>query len=294
QAPHQPGQPGFKFTVAESCDRIKDEFQFLQAQYHSLKVEYDKLANEKTEMQRHYVMYYEMSTASTSRCINRLLSAWRLLEGGKHAASLVVAGSRSFLEAGGSFSKAGGWILFPADPLVLRLLCVFAAAAAPGAAPLPRRPRPPGAAAPPPVGPAAAGPAPCDGRRLRAAGAGRSGQPGPPACKRREEPPRPGAPRTRVQHGTCTLPLTVTFPSQTGHTHTHSHTHSLSCPLLRPGCVRSAGSVSVSSWTSPLVSPHPSDAETCTCLTRSPGTCARGQLEVAGWDPGRRADVSDC
>uniref|UniRef100_A0A3P9C3D9 TLE family member 3, transcriptional corepressor n=1 Tax=Maylandia zebra TaxID=106582 RepID=A0A3P9C3D9_9CICH len=29
-APHQPGQPGFKFTVAESCDRIKDEFQFLQ------------------------------------------------------------------------------------------------------------------------------------------------------------------------------------------------------------------------------------------------------------------------
>uniref|UniRef100_A0A6D2X1H0 TLE family member 3, transcriptional corepressor n=1 Tax=Takifugu rubripes TaxID=31033 RepID=A0A6D2X1H0_TAKRU len=61
KAPHQPGQPGFKFTVAESCDRIKDEFQFLQAQYHSLKVEYDKLANEKTEMQRHYVMYYEMS-----------------------------------------------------------------------------------------------------------------------------------------------------------------------------------------------------------------------------------------
>uniref|UniRef100_A0A7N8XKH7 TLE family member 3, transcriptional corepressor a n=1 Tax=Mastacembelus armatus TaxID=205130 RepID=A0A7N8XKH7_9TELE len=56
-APHQPGQPGFKFTVAESCDRIKDEFQFLQAQYHSLKVEYDKLANEKTEMQRHYVMH---------------------------------------------------------------------------------------------------------------------------------------------------------------------------------------------------------------------------------------------
>ncbi|XP_036824555.1 transducin-like enhancer protein 3-A isoform X1 [Oncorhynchus mykiss] len=57
----QPSQPGFKFTVAESCDRIKDEFQFLQAQYHSLKVEYDKLSNEKTEMQRHYVMYYEMS-----------------------------------------------------------------------------------------------------------------------------------------------------------------------------------------------------------------------------------------
>uniref|UniRef100_A0A8C7HCJ1 TLE family member 3, transcriptional corepressor n=1 Tax=Oncorhynchus kisutch TaxID=8019 RepID=A0A8C7HCJ1_ONCKI len=53
---HPSIQPGFKFTVAESCDRIKDEFQFLQAQYHSLKVEYDKLSNEKTEMQRHYVM----------------------------------------------------------------------------------------------------------------------------------------------------------------------------------------------------------------------------------------------
>ncbi|KAK3608376.1 hypothetical protein CHS0354_030840 [Potamilus streckersoni] len=58
--PHQPGQP-FKFTVAESCDRIKEEFSFLQAQYHSLKMECEKLAQEKTEMQRHYVMYYEMS-----------------------------------------------------------------------------------------------------------------------------------------------------------------------------------------------------------------------------------------
>uniref|UniRef100_A0A4W6DSL5 TLE family member 3, transcriptional corepressor n=1 Tax=Lates calcarifer TaxID=8187 RepID=A0A4W6DSL5_LATCA len=66
--PHQPGQPGFKFTVAESCDRIKDEFQFLQAQYHSLKVEYDKLANEKTEMQRHYsltVSYFTVSFCSS-------------------------------------------------------------------------------------------------------------------------------------------------------------------------------------------------------------------------------------
>ncbi|TNN55934.1 Transducin-like enhancer protein 1 [Liparis tanakae] len=60
-APHQaPGQP-FKFTIPESLDRIKEEFQFLQAQYHSLKMECEKLASEKTEMQRHYVMYYEMS-----------------------------------------------------------------------------------------------------------------------------------------------------------------------------------------------------------------------------------------
>ncbi|CAD7088209.1 unnamed protein product [Hermetia illucens] len=58
--PPQAGQP-FKFTVVESCDRIKEEFNFLQAQYHNLKMECEKLAQEKTEMQRHYVMYYEMS-----------------------------------------------------------------------------------------------------------------------------------------------------------------------------------------------------------------------------------------
>uniref|UniRef100_A0A8C4H1S4 Groucho/TLE N-terminal Q-rich domain-containing protein n=1 Tax=Dicentrarchus labrax TaxID=13489 RepID=A0A8C4H1S4_DICLA len=54
-ARHPPGQP-LKFTVTESCDRIKEEFHFLQAQYHSLKLECEKLASEKTEMQRHYVM----------------------------------------------------------------------------------------------------------------------------------------------------------------------------------------------------------------------------------------------
>ncbi|XP_027560343.1 transducin-like enhancer protein 2 isoform X5 [Neopelma chrysocephalum] len=58
--PLQPGQP-FKFSVLEICDRIKEEFQFLQAQYRSLKLECEKLMSEKTEMQRHYVMYYEMS-----------------------------------------------------------------------------------------------------------------------------------------------------------------------------------------------------------------------------------------
>ncbi|GLH14163.1 Uncharacterized protein GBIM_18557 [Gryllus bimaculatus] len=57
--PPQPGQ--LKFTVAETCERIKEEFNFLQAQYHTLKLECEKLASEKTEMQRHYVMYYEMS-----------------------------------------------------------------------------------------------------------------------------------------------------------------------------------------------------------------------------------------
>ncbi|KAK6631467.1 hypothetical protein RUM44_005994 [Polyplax serrata] len=52
--PPQPGQ--LKFTVAETCERIKEEFNFLQAQYHTLKLECEKLATEKTEMQRHYVM----------------------------------------------------------------------------------------------------------------------------------------------------------------------------------------------------------------------------------------------
>uniref|UniRef100_A0A8C7AF37 TLE family member 5, transcriptional modulator n=1 Tax=Neovison vison TaxID=452646 RepID=A0A8C7AF37_NEOVI len=56
---HLPQQ--LKFTTSDSWDRIKDEFQLLQAQYHSLKLECDKLASEKSEMQRHYVMYYEMS-----------------------------------------------------------------------------------------------------------------------------------------------------------------------------------------------------------------------------------------
>uniref|UniRef100_A0A4W3HZC8 Groucho/TLE N-terminal Q-rich domain-containing protein n=1 Tax=Callorhinchus milii TaxID=7868 RepID=A0A4W3HZC8_CALMI len=59
--PHQAAAQPFKFTIPESLDRIKEEFQFLQAQYHSLKLECEKLASEKTEMQRHYVMYYEMS-----------------------------------------------------------------------------------------------------------------------------------------------------------------------------------------------------------------------------------------
>ncbi|CAK6966967.1 TLE family member 5-like [Scomber scombrus] len=54
-ASSQSSQP-LKFTTSDSCDRIKDEFQFLQAQYHSLKLECDKLASEKSEMQRHYIM----------------------------------------------------------------------------------------------------------------------------------------------------------------------------------------------------------------------------------------------
>ncbi|XP_043247456.1 protein groucho-like isoform X4 [Amphibalanus amphitrite] len=65
QPPKQGGPPQppsqLKFTISDTCDRIKEEFNFLQTQYHALKLECEKLANEKTEMQRHYVMYYEMS-----------------------------------------------------------------------------------------------------------------------------------------------------------------------------------------------------------------------------------------
>ncbi|TSR27741.1 Transducin-like enhancer protein 1 [Bagarius yarrelli] len=87
QAPLVPSHAGMKFTVLETLDHIKEEFQLFQAQYHrhfsfpfigvthnekqnpsnsvlfplSLKLECEKLATEKTEMHRHYIMYYEMS-----------------------------------------------------------------------------------------------------------------------------------------------------------------------------------------------------------------------------------------
>eukprot|EP00093_Oithona_nana_P014037 14037.XXX_781556_802428_1 [CDS] Oithona nana genome sequencing. len=56
-----PGGAPFKLNIVDSIERIKEEFNFLQAQYHNLKMDCEKLVQEKTEMQRHYVMYYEMS-----------------------------------------------------------------------------------------------------------------------------------------------------------------------------------------------------------------------------------------
>ncbi|XP_076179261.1 TLE family member transcriptional corepressor groucho isoform X3 [Ptiloglossa arizonensis] len=56
---------GLKFTVADTCERIKEEFNFIQQQNHSLKIECEKLVSEKTEIQRHYFMYYEMSYGIT-------------------------------------------------------------------------------------------------------------------------------------------------------------------------------------------------------------------------------------
>jgi len=54
------GGLGIMNTI-EACERIKEEYNFIQTQNQSLKLELEKLAQEKTEMQRHYVMYYEMS-----------------------------------------------------------------------------------------------------------------------------------------------------------------------------------------------------------------------------------------
>jgi hypothetical protein len=48
-------------NTIEACERIKEEYTFIQSQNQSLKLELEKLSLEKTEMQRHYVMYYEMS-----------------------------------------------------------------------------------------------------------------------------------------------------------------------------------------------------------------------------------------
>uniref|UniRef100_A0A8C1ZZR3 TLE family member 2, transcriptional corepressor a n=1 Tax=Cyprinus carpio TaxID=7962 RepID=A0A8C1ZZR3_CYPCA len=50
-----------------TLDRIKEEFQFLQTQYHSLKLECEKLATEKTEIQRHYVMVRQTHTEIAKR-----------------------------------------------------------------------------------------------------------------------------------------------------------------------------------------------------------------------------------
>lgn len=50
-------------VINESCDRIKKEFDALQAANHSLRMDLEKLANEKSEIHKHFIMYYEMSYA---------------------------------------------------------------------------------------------------------------------------------------------------------------------------------------------------------------------------------------
>lgn len=48
-------------VINESCDRIKKEFEALQAANHNLRVEMEKLANAKEAAERHFTMYYDMS-----------------------------------------------------------------------------------------------------------------------------------------------------------------------------------------------------------------------------------------
>ncbi|VDL19200.1 unnamed protein product [Hymenolepis diminuta] len=58
--PSGPGQP-YKFTVLETCDRIKEEFNYVQQQCHQLQAEREKLMSERVDMQRICVVYYEMA-----------------------------------------------------------------------------------------------------------------------------------------------------------------------------------------------------------------------------------------
>ncbi|VDN37986.1 unnamed protein product [Gongylonema pulchrum] len=53
--------PAMKMTILDHLERIKEEYNFMQTQLQQQRVEIDKLSQEKEAMQRHYMMYYEMS-----------------------------------------------------------------------------------------------------------------------------------------------------------------------------------------------------------------------------------------
>ncbi|CAF0732051.1 unnamed protein product [Adineta ricciae] len=57
----QQGSSQVDFSISEYCERLKKEFSVMQQQCQSLKFECEKLAQEKIEVHRQYVMYYEMS-----------------------------------------------------------------------------------------------------------------------------------------------------------------------------------------------------------------------------------------
>uniref|UniRef100_A0A8D2JB45 Groucho/TLE N-terminal Q-rich domain-containing protein n=1 Tax=Varanus komodoensis TaxID=61221 RepID=A0A8D2JB45_VARKO len=65
----QSGQP-FKYSIMDICEQLKEEFRFLHTQYHSLKLECEKLASEKIEIQRHYVMVREKQPLSAAFVLN--------------------------------------------------------------------------------------------------------------------------------------------------------------------------------------------------------------------------------
>ena len=67
--PPTSGRPSFKLSVPESLDRVKEEFSYLQAQTTNLKRELEKITNEKAEIHRHYIMYYEMSYGLNVDCL---------------------------------------------------------------------------------------------------------------------------------------------------------------------------------------------------------------------------------
>ena len=48
-------------NTLDACERIKEEYNFIQAQNQSLKMELDKMAQERIETQRHYVMVMPIS-----------------------------------------------------------------------------------------------------------------------------------------------------------------------------------------------------------------------------------------
>lgn len=50
-----------KMTILDHLERIKEEYNFIQTQVQQQRVEIEKLSQEKEAMQRHYMMYYEMS-----------------------------------------------------------------------------------------------------------------------------------------------------------------------------------------------------------------------------------------
>eukprot|EP00126_Sphaerothecum_destruens_P008062 Sdes_comp20077_c0_seq1m12991 len=50
-----------KPSVFDHCDRIKDEFKYLEAQCDALRAEIDTVVNEKNETHRLYVTYYDMA-----------------------------------------------------------------------------------------------------------------------------------------------------------------------------------------------------------------------------------------
>ncbi|KAJ6636497.1 Protein groucho [Pseudolycoriella hygida] len=84
-----PSQGPIKFTIADTLERIKEEFNFLQAQYHTLKLECEKLANEKTEMQRHYVM------TEIAKRLNALISQLLPCLQGEHQQQVIQAVERA-------------------------------------------------------------------------------------------------------------------------------------------------------------------------------------------------------